>query len=112
MSHSYNIVIGYGAKIGSNVTICNGVTLGAKTLLKYDTIKDKSSRYLTIENGVILFSGAKIIGPVVIGKNSIVAANAVVNHSFPPHSIIGGFPARQIGSVEEESITSTLQDDR
>lgn len=94
--HPHDIVLGEGARIGENVTIYNGVTLGAKTLASLDSITDPANRYPTIEDHVTLFPGAKIIGPVTIGKNSIVGANSVVINSFPPDSIIAGAPARLI----------------
>lgn len=100
--HPHDIVIGAGARIGKNVTIYNGVTLGARTIRDEDAIKDIESRYPTIGNGVIIFSGSKIIGPVSIGDNSIVGANSVVIHSFPPNSVIAGSPARLINSRESQ----------
>lgn len=98
--HPHDIVIGAGSRIGKNVNIYNGVTLGARTLMSIDENKDKLTRYPTIEDGVTIFPGAKIIGPVTIGKNSIVGANSVVNQSFEENSIIAGSPARLMGRVQ------------
>ena len=50
-----------------------------------------------IEDGVTIFSGAKILGPVTIGKNSIVGVNPVVIDSFPEKSIVAGSPAKLVG---------------
>jgi len=94
--HPHDIVIGSGARIGKNVTLFNGVTLGARTLESLDEITEMDERYPTIGDSVTIFSGAKIIGPVEIGCNSIVGANAVGNRSFPANSIIAGVPARRI----------------
>jgi serine O-acetyltransferase len=94
--HPHDIVIGKGVKIGKNVTIFNGVTLGARTLLVEDDCKDNDTRYPIIGNNVTIFPGAKIFGPVTIGDNCIVGANSVVNRSFPADSIIAGSPARFI----------------
>jgi serine O-acetyltransferase len=94
--HPHDIVIGKGVKIGKNVTIFNGVTLGARTLLAEDTCREKDNRYPDIGNNVTIFPGAKIIGPVTIGDNCIIGANSVVNKSFPADSIIAGSPARLI----------------
>lgn len=94
LTHPHDIVIGEGVRIGKNVTIYNGVTLGALTLKAIDKNKDVSTRYPLIEDGVTIFSGAKVIGPVSIGKNSIIGANSVVNDSFPENSVIAGIPAR------------------
>lgn len=98
--HPHNIVLGAGCRIGRNVTIYNGVSLGARTLKAIDENKDVVSRYPTIEDGVTIFAGAKIIGPVTIGRNSIVGANSVVNESFPENSIIVGSPAQLVGKRE------------
>ena len=95
--HPHDIVLGAGCRIGQNVVIYNGVTLGAKTLRDIDENKDVFARYPTIEDGVLIFAGAKIIGPVTIGRNSIVGANAVVMDSFPANSILAGIPARLVG---------------
>ena len=98
--HPHDIVIGAGSRIGENATIYNGVTLGARTLRGEDEEQDVGRRYPTIGSGVTIFSGAKIIGPVTIGDNSIVGANSVVTESFPANSIIAGAPARLIRTRE------------
>ncbi len=100
--HPHDVVIGSGARVGRNATIYNGVTLGARTRIALDENKDVSSRYPTLEDDVTVFPGAKLVGPIVIGKGSIVAANAVVTESFPPGSIIGGIPARLLKSLDPE----------
>lgn len=94
--HPHDIVIGRGARIGKNITIYNGVTLGARTLKDLDENTDSTQRHPTIEDGVTIFTGSKIIGNIIIGKNSIVGANSVVLDSFPPNSIIAGAPARLV----------------
>lgn len=94
MFHPHDIVIGRGCIIGKNVMIYNGVTFGAKNLSDMDENKDVLNRYPIIEDGVTVFTGAKILGPVTIGKNSIVGANSVVTKSFPENSVIAGIPAK------------------
>ena len=97
--HPFNIVIGGGAKIGEGVTIYNGVTLGSKNIENDNIIFCQCSKekYPIIEDGVIIFTGAKILGNVRIGRNSIIGANSVVLDSFPQNSIVAGVPARLIG---------------
>ena len=94
MNHPHDIVIGAGAQIGKNVTIYNGVTLGAKNLRAPDD--PDRDRYPVLGDNVTVFSGAKIIGPITIGNGCIIGANSVVNRSFPAGSIIAGSPARDI----------------
>jgi serine O-acetyltransferase len=97
LKHPHDIVLGYGSRIGQCVTIYNGVTLGAKHRFTEDDLApDKPDRYPKIGDGVIIFSGAKILGDVTIGAHSVVGANAVVIDSFPENSIIAGIPARII----------------
>lgn len=100
-AHPHDVVVGKGTRIGKKVTIYNGVTLGAKNLMYHDTNKEITMRYPTIEDGVTIFPGAKLIGPITIGQNSIVGANSVVMDSFPKNSIIAGVPARLIGKVRD-----------
>ena len=97
MPHPHDIVLGRDCKIGRNVTIYNGVTIGAKNIELEEKGTDwKKERYPHIKDGVTIFTGAKIIGPIVIGENSTIGANAVVMKSFPENSIIAGIPAKLI----------------
>ncbi|WP_252314152.1 serine O-acetyltransferase [Sinobaca sp. H24] len=91
--HINGVVIGDGVKIGNNVIIYQQVTLGGKN------VGDKlTGNYPIIEDNVIIFSGAKIIGNVNIGKNSIVGTNSVVIKDVPPNSTVAGIPATIIKS--------------
>jgi serine O-acetyltransferase len=101
LPHPYNIIIGFGARIGENVTIYNGVSLGERTHIDLDDNKDQLKRYPTIEDNVVIYAGAKIVGPVIIGHNSIVGANAVVLDSFPPNSVLAGIPARKVADLAD-----------
>lgn len=94
--HAHDVVIGVGARIGRNVTIYNGVTLGARTLMAEEDESDLGNRYPTIGDGVTIFPGAKLVGPIEIGDDCIIGANSVVNRSFPPNSIVAGSPARLV----------------
>jgi serine O-acetyltransferase len=88
--HAQCIVVG-DAIIGNDVKILHGVTLGVSGG------KEKGGRrYPTIGDNVMIFAGAKILGGVTIGKNSIIGANAVVVNNIPEDSIAVGIPARVI----------------
>lgn len=94
--HPHDIVIGTGSKIGRNVTIYNGVTLGGKRISSNNGDIDIYSRFPIIEDNVVIYTGAKLIGGITIGENSIIGANSVVMKSFPRDSIIAGSPAKII----------------
>lgn len=85
MPHPNGIVIGSGSKIGKNVTIYQQVTIG-----------QNRNKYPRIGDNTIIYSGAKIIGDIHIGKNCIIGANAVVIKDAPDNSILGGIPAKII----------------
>ncbi|GHB22044.1 serine O-acetyltransferase [Shewanella indica] len=87
LRHPVGIVIGGGAVIKERVTIHQGVTLGAK-----DFNENGNSVFCKqiINDDVIIGAGAKILGNVEIGKNSVVSANAVVTKNVPENSIVVG----------------------
>ena len=87
IDHGMGVVIGETAEIGNDVMLYHGVTLGGRSLARI-------KRHPTICDGVTVGAGAKILGPVTIGKNSAVGANAVVVKDAPADSIITGIPAR------------------
>ena len=89
IDHGTGVVIGETAVIGDNVTIYQGVTLGG-------TGKDTGKRHPTIGNGVMIGSGAKVLGPFKVGDYSNIASGAVVLDEIPPNSTAVGVPARVI----------------
>ena len=101
--HPHDIVIGAGCIVGENVTIYNGVTLGARRIGDVGKGEIEKRRYPIIEDNVVIFSGAKVLGAITIGQNSIIGANSVVLDSFPPNSIIAGIPARAVGEKNKDS---------
>lgn len=86
IDHGTGIVIGETSEIGDDVTIYHGVTLGG-------TGKDCVKRHPTIKNNVMIGAGAKILGPITIGENSKIGANAVVLEDVPPNAVAVGVPA-------------------
>jgi serine O-acetyltransferase len=96
IDHGLGIVIGETAIIGNQVLIYQGVTLGA-----LDIIQGK--RHPTIEDNVMIGAGSKILGDIIIGKNSKIGANAVVLNDIPPGSVAVGNPAKIIKKDSAES---------
>lgn len=86
--HPFGIVIGGGCTIGKNVSINQNVTIGRRN---HDDLRNP-----VIGNGVSIFTGAVIIGPITIGDNAIIGANAVVTKDVPASSTAIGIPARTI----------------
>lgn len=89
IDHGTGVVIGETTEIGDDVTIYQGVTLGG-------TGKISGKRHPTIGNGVMIGSGAKVLGPFKVGDNSNIASGAVVLDEIPPNSTAVGVPARII----------------
>ncbi len=87
IDHGSGVVIGETAEIGDDVTLYHGVTLGGTSL-------DVGKRHPTLQDGVIVGAGAKILGPVLVGKNARIGANAVVLADVPAGVTMVGIPAR------------------
>ena len=86
IDHGMGVVIGETAEIGDDVMLYHGVTLGGRTL-------QQVKRHPTVGNRVTIGAGAKVLGPLTIGDDSAVGANAVVTRDVPPESIATGIPA-------------------
>ncbi len=87
IDHGTGVVIGETAVIGDDVTLYHGVTLGGTSL-------HRGKRHPTLEDGVIVGSGAQILGDITVGANARVGANAVVLADVPPDVTVVGIPAR------------------
>jgi serine O-acetyltransferase len=87
------VVIGETAEIGDDVLIYQGVTLGG-------TGKETGKRHPTIGNGVVIGTGAKILGNIQIGDHVKVGAGSVVVRPVPPHSTVVGVPGRVVRDPE------------
>jgi serine O-acetyltransferase len=86
IDHGMGVVIGETTEIGDDVMVYHGVTLGGRSM-------EKGKRHPTIGDRVTIGAGAKILGPVHIGDDSAIGANAVVTHDVAPESIATGIPA-------------------
>ncbi len=86
IDHGTGVVVGETAEVGDDVLMYQGVTLGGRAL-------SKTKRHPTIGNHVMLGSGAKVLGPIIVGEHSAIGANAVVVRDVPPHSVAVGLPA-------------------
>jgi serine O-acetyltransferase len=100
LDHATGIVIGETAVIGDNCSLLHGVTLGG-------TGNERGDRHPKIGNGVMMGSGAKILGNITIGDCVRVAAGSVVLQNVPARRTVAGVPAREIGSAgcEEPALT-------
>lgn len=89
IDHGSGVVIGETTEIGDNVTLYQGVTLGG-------TGKETGKRHPTLGNNVVVGTGAKILGSIMIGENAKIGAGAVVVHDVPPNSTVVGNPGRPV----------------
>lgn len=96
IDHGNGIVIGETAEIGDDVMIYQGVTLGG-------TGKDIGKRHPTVESGVMIGAGAKVLGPITIGKNAKIAAGAVVVRDVEPNCTVVGVPG-EIVRIDGERV--------
>ena len=105
IDHGCGIVIGETAVVGNNVVIYQGVTLGG-------TGKDKGKRHPTIEDGVMISAGAKVLGPFTVGKNAKIGAGSIVLKEVPPSATVVGVPGRvvRIGGERVDDLNQSLPD--
>lgn len=101
ISHGSGIVIGETAIIGNNVLMLQQVTLGVKTDKNWHCVFNDDRKHPKIEDDVLIGAGAKILGPITIGRGSRIGANAVVLKDVPAFSTAVGVPARII-KVDDE----------
>lgn len=93
IDHGMGVVIGETAEIGDDVTIYHGVTLGGVTW-------DKVKRHPTLEDKVVIGSGAKILGPFTVGRGAKIGSNSVVVKEVPPNATVVGIPGKVVLAPE------------
>lgn len=89
IDHGLGVVIGETAVVGDDVTLYQGVTLGG-------TGKEQGKRHPTIEDGVVIGGGAKVLGNIIVGRNCRIGAGSVVLRSVPENSTVVGVPGHII----------------
>ncbi|MFD0387296.1 serine O-acetyltransferase [Tistrella bauzanensis] len=98
IDHGMGVVIGETTEIADNVTLYQGVTLGG-------TSWEKGKRHPTVETGTIVGAGAKVLGPITVGRDARIGSNAVVVKDVPSGATVVGIPARIVkarGGKDEE----------
>ena len=102
IDHGMGVVIGETSEIGDNVTIYHMVTLGGISPSINSDSQRQIKRHPTLMNNVVIGSGAQILGPVIVGENAKVGANAVVTKDVPNNAVMIGIPAKNVGTSSGE----------
>lgn len=103
IDHGMGVVIGETTQIGNNVTLYHGVTLGGATVFGKGS-KNTNKRHPTLGNSVIVGAGAQILGPITIGNNAKVGANAVVLKDVPENQTVVGVPAHKVEQKQQKAL--------
>jgi len=99
IDHGMGVVIGETSEIGDNVTIYHMVTLGGISPSIDSDDQRNVKRHPTLKNNVVVGSGAQVLGPVVVGENAKIGANAVVTKDVPENAVMVGIPAKNVGAA-------------
>ena len=102
IDHGMGVVIGETSEIGDNVTIYHMVTLGGIAPSINSDNQRNVKRHPTIENEVVIGSGAQVLGPVTIGCCAKIGANAVITKDVPEKAVMVGIPAKNVGIADSE----------
>ena len=102
IDHGMGVVIGETSEIGDNVTIYHMATLGGIAPSINSNNQRQIKRHPTLGDCVVVGSGAQILGPVMIGANTKVGANAVVTKDVPENAVMVGIPAKNVGTATQE----------
>jgi serine O-acetyltransferase len=99
IDHGTGVVIGETAEVGADVTIYHGVTLGGTSL-------QRGKRHPTVGDRVTIGAGAKVLGPITVGHDSRIGANAVVVKPVPPESVVVGVPGQVVHRRQPRDATA------
>jgi len=99
IDHGMGVVIGETSEIGDNVTIYHMATLGGISPSVNSNEQRNIKRHPTLKDNVVVGSGAQILGPVTIGKNAKIGANAVVTKDVPENAVMVGIPAKNVSET-------------
>ena len=102
IDHGMGVVIGETSEIGNNVTIYHMATLGGIAPSINSNNQRQVKRHPTLSDCVVVGSGAQILGPVMVGANAKIGANAVVTKDVPENAVMVGIPAKNVGTATEE----------
>ena len=102
IDHGMGVVIGETSEIGDNVTIYHMATLGGIAPSINSNDQRNIKRHPTIENDVVIGSGAQVLGPVTVGRCAKIGANAVITKDVPEKAVMVGIPAKNVGIADSE----------
>jgi len=102
IDHGMGVVIGETSEIGNNVTIYHMATLGGIAPSINSNDQRNIKRHPTIEDDVVIGSGAQVLGPVTIGRCAKIGANAVITKDVPEKAVMVGIPAKNVGIADSE----------
>tara|TARA_B110000438_G_scaffold276733_1_gene298768 strand:- start:928 stop:1506 length:579 start_codon:yes stop_codon:yes gene_type:complete len=102
IDHGMGVVIGETSEIGDNVTIYHMVTLGGIAPSINSDGQRNIKRHPTIEDDVVIGSGAQVLGPVTVGRCAKIGANSVITKDVPEKAVMVGIPAKNVGIADSE----------
>ena len=102
IDHGMGVVIGETSEIGDNVTIYHMATLGGIAPSINSNDQRNIKRHPTIEDEVVIGSGAQVLGPVTVGRCAKIGANAVITKDVPEKAVMVGIPAKNVGIADSE----------
>ena len=103
IDHGMGVVIGETSEIGNNVTIYHMATLGGISPSINSNDQRQVKRHPTLKDNVVVGSGAQVLGPIIVGENAKIGANAVVTKNIPENAVMVGIPARNVGTTPTDT---------